>query len=475
MLIVESADTYSCMTVASVFSALPSLPQIAPDVCNEMTASFSALINSPSIWEKTRAVQHIGEAMFTASFVIAFLQAAVAILQYRTNPAGELIVPPGRTVGVEYPASKLAGVEEGGTQEEIEKRSNGPLAALKEKFEVAGKEVEAMGNTSKTSRYARILNRFNRFMFLLLPWAFKEASFVLGMRMHMMHITSIIGLARFFDAPAMFFEKKRRNGEILEEPQVASTTSVERLLVIGDSLAVGLGTVSQFDKAKNQSVAYALLENLDAHPSLPGPAFPRSLASELSSLQQIPVNWRSAGVDGGTVSHIHHFCMDVVRQEVAKNRAPDCVVILCGTNDLKLFVANPFRSMSSRAFRQKLADLVVEIRQMSPGAKIILPAIPTQMFRANSPLNIFPLAFFLDAMVSFWESQKKAVVEAFPSDDVMYVALSGNELKSWYDGGEDRSLIAADGVHPSAECYTRWGQSVARNIFKKLSIRKKND
>ncbi len=74
-------------------------------VPSELAGAFSTILKNPSFWDKTTAVQRIGETLFAASFLIAFLQAAIAIIQYRTNPVGELIFPPGRTIGIEMPAS----------------------------------------------------------------------------------------------------------------------------------------------------------------------------------------------------------------------------------------------------------------------------------------------------------------------------------------------------------------------------------
>jgi lysophospholipase L1-like esterase len=181
----------------------------------------------------------------------------------------------------------------------------------------------------------------------------------------------------------------------------------------------------------------------------------------------------------GTVSHISEFCLDVVRQEVQASRPPDCVVILCGINDLKQIVSNPITSSSpARTFREKLDKLLVDIRELcGPGTRVVLPALPMQMIHYNSPVNIFPLSFFLDTIVGFWESQKKVVVDAFPSEDVMYVPLSGAELHSWYHRSDEdddkeeapRSLTAADGVHPNTKCYSKWASSVARFVYSKTT------
>jgi hypothetical protein len=272
------------------------------ETSNEMTVALAAIFRSPSIWDTTRAIQRVGEALFTAMFVIAFLQAAVALIQYRTNPAGELIAPPGPTVGKEFPGKSTSKVSD--TELEFNEKFKSGFAAFQAKLDKAAKFAET---STRTSRYARLVGRFNRFMFLLIPWASQQVSFLLQSQMHLLHIGFIFGIARLFDIPASFIEKRRidkrrenflasrRQGQPLE---MRSKSRIKRILVIGDSLAVGLGTVNVFDKDKNQTVDYSLIENVSASPGLPGPAFPRVLATDLAEFQQEPVQWRSCGVDG---------------------------------------------------------------------------------------------------------------------------------------------------------------------------------
>ena len=248
--------TQSQPTMMPLFSSLTATHLLqSPAIVSAANAPFSALITGPDWWDRTKAVQHIGEATFTAAFLIAFLQAFVAILQYRTNPAGELVVPPGPTIGTESPNRTVL-------YDEDNHRKSSSFASLKEKFEQENYQSERV-ITSSTSRYARILNRCNRFLFLLLPWVFEKASYLMGMQMHVMHIGFIVGMVRIFDVPTTFFERQQQNSIALPDAAaVCASEKVERVLVIGDSLAVGLGTVNQFDKNKNQTVDYCLLENL---------------------------------------------------------------------------------------------------------------------------------------------------------------------------------------------------------------------
>ena len=432
---------------------------LSSDVTEETSLAMSFLQSHGfSLWTATRAVQTVGETILFASVLIAFLQAVIALFQYRTNPAGELIIPPGPTVGIAHP-----------------NQNNNNTDAITDTLPDEPVFLEMnVSDASLPSRYARNINRVNRFLFLLLPLAIQQVAFIFSSSMHVLHIGFILTLVKLFDVPASFFAQKEPHPTDPAPTRSRTRKEIERILVIGDSLAVGLGTVNVFDANKNQSIDYQLYENLQSSPSLPSPAFPQALADSLAGLLHHPVQWRSAGVDGGTVVHIRELCLPVLEEEVKAGRAPDCVVILCGLNDLKKVVSNPLQPLTPKDFRGLLNDLIVEIRRLSPGTKVILPALPTQMIHYNSPLNIFPLLFFIDIVVGFWESQKKVVVDTFPSNDVMYVPLSKNELASWYappvssdmkTAMEESALIAIDGVHPNARCYSRWAQTVGQYLF----------
>lgn len=448
---------------------------------SEIPLDSAAILHSSGILEKTQIIQRIGEAMFTASVVIAFVQAAVALVLYRTNPAGELIVPPGRTAGVEHPTSGVAAINVTGTKKGVKGLEQQRLTSDTSAIENVMFSEEKRGEmVTPANEYSRIINRFNRFMFLLLPWVSQQVCFLFQSQMHLLHLGFIVTTIRFFDFPATLIQKHHsktnpvKKFEFKPENRLDNfdTDRPKRILVIGDSLAVGIGTVEMFDASKNQTIDYHLVENLSAAPDLAGPTFPRIFAAHLADAYHLPVHWRSAGVDGGTVFHIRKFCMDVVRQEVAAGHKIDCVVILCGLNDLKEIVSNPLAcGTAARKFRRKLNDLLVDIKSACPTSRIVLPAVPAQMIRFNSPLNIFPLAFFLDAIVGFWESQKKIAIDSFPYSDVTYIDVSGEEVKAWYDddsGSGGRLLIASDGIHPNKECYSKWATHVARRVVSKL-------
>lgn len=471
-------------------------------------------------------IQRAGENIFGALFFVAVAQAFVALIQYRTNPTGQLIVPPGLTIGtVEPTPTKISSTNITSTQRPESSppiQDDSPSIQEPRQFFLSlnldGDDEDNDGNQNKpktisteVSRYSRILNRLNKSLVLLLPWASQKLGWLLRRNTHLFHFGFIISLASLFDIPNRWFVSWQRERllsgvpetplSLLEEKDLASdrrTSSIdasggtkkpiERIIVIGDSLAVGLGSCPIFDATKNNSVPFSRIENLNVDltdESVPGPSFPRALAQTLADHYQTKVHWRSAGVDGGDVGRISEYCLDVIKEEADQGRIPDVVVIMCGINDLKYFVSNPFGAPGPRIFRQRLTQLLGKIKAVAPNTTIVLPMVPTQMFDTNSPLNIFPLNIFLDAVVGFWDSQKKLVAEQYPSDKVLYVGLPPGQVYDWYqnlqeervklkpDLKEDSTgnmapteegLIAPDGVHPSAKCYALWAQFLGKRL-----------
>jgi hypothetical protein len=127
-----------------------------------------------------------------------------------------------------------------------------------------------------------------------------------------------------------------------------------------------------------------------------------------------------------------------------------------------------------------------------------LPAIPTQMFHKNSPMNIFPFNFVMDSLIGFWDSLKMSVADRVldgedilgpaPSPDalsgkkgrVIYIRTEPKEVLQWYEAPHplegpptplphehrrEEGLIAADGVHPNAKCYALWAKALANQLL----------
>ena len=446
--------------------SLPYISSSIPDIQHGISEpiyhqSLSISSSIPSV--TMQSIQKIGENTFAAMLFVALVQALVALVQYRTNPKGQLIVPPGLSFGVARP---LDLVQEG--------KLNTSSSTSNESHDTENFSLEKPSLSTETSKYAEIIHRFNRFLFLLIPWASRRIAFLWGRNTHMFHLGFILSINRLFDFPNRWFGKEKD----VEIPTASEgflsikEKSLGRLIVIGDSLAIGLGSVDAFDSEKDNSVPYMKIENTENDLG-PGPVFPRKLAESLSSQSQVPIHWRSAGVDGGDVQLIDDFCFEVIEEEAANGHPPDVVVILCGINDLKYYVSNPFQNAGPQAFRFRLLKLIRKIKEVAPHSKVVLPSFPTQMFHKHSPLNIFPLNLFLDSVVGFWDSQKKLVAAVCPSE-IYYFELKPSEVFDWFEfeakkkGHHESSLIAADGVHPNSKCYSSWAKNLGIKIFSKL-------
>ncbi|KAL3931700.1 MAG: hypothetical protein SGBAC_011185 [Bacillariaceae sp.] len=330
------------------------------------------------------------------------------------------------------------------------------------------------------SKYAKILQKVNKWLFLLIPWTMERLAFFWGRNTHVMHLGIILALNRFFDLPNRFWASKEdaMNANIARADPKSMGKPPENIVVIGDSLAVGLGSVEDFTVRGNSgdrnqetsaTTLFTKLENTQSD-SGPGPVFPRVLAESLSKSFEKPIRWRSAGVDGGDLKWIDDLCFEVIEDEVNQNRIPDVVVILCGPNDLKYFVSNPLQSAGPKVFRGRLYYLIRRIKEVAPNAKIVVPSFPTQMFNRKSPLNIFPLNFFLDSVIGFWDSQKKMVTDSLP-EEIMYFEMNPAEIFEWhkFQDHTDSTLLAPDGVHPNAKCYNLWATSLGLRISKTLT------
>ena len=588
---------------------------------SDLLNSFSRLLNtgqSGSVLSgftlTMEGVQRLAFSTVLATMLVAALQAGVALFQYRTNPQGQLAIPPGPTVGIEYPnnvnnCSSISWVhkQQGRIQTEkikrekamammpdvrtrnvaiestalVESSNKQTMVALddREDFDLTEPENASLleeyipswflftdKNNTLSDRYGRVVKRMNRFLVLLLPLLVKKV-YVLWLKCsHLMDIGIVLALVRVIDSvsrrvanfvlPDLLKNVKSKllwnnllglaspyieglspdtNGDVLHSQSLSqSPTSslsgrgeisfsatpakpLRRVLVLGDSLAVGIGCIDRFETRSppEEGLEYWRIENTTAFSTQPvsnqdsatSPIFPRLLAAALASGQKHSVSWRSAGVDGGAVSHIREFLLPVLKEEVDAGRKPDCLVILCGMNDLKLQFADaavkPWRIFSAYAFRRDLRLLFKDIATIccSSGHEstssadkmlVVLPAMPVQMFLKNTVVSIFPLFLLLDMIVGYWESQKKRMADQYSSAhdcpvDIKYMPLSATVVNEWYDRDSQMTLeynnetnttsaslgllskgfVAADGIHPNAKCYAFWAEYVADSLLNK--------
>ena len=375
---------------------------------------------------------------------------------------------------------------------------------------------------SNVSWASKIIKKLNKSLVFLLPYITRNIHNILTRNSHIFHVgfmvfilDSLLPLFDGDDDTVLVADKradkdanviKTDSGRVptsllkkINSPKEIDNKDPLNVLVIGDSLAIGIGCIEKFDATKDNSLPFALVENTVASPltnantQRQGPVFPQVLARTLSYHLRRPVNWRSAGVDGGSISEIRELCMDVVKEE--SFQGIDFIVVLFGMNDLKkLLSVNPINQIfagdkgekqghrATSQFRHGMEVFLRDIHAHAPDALVVFPALPVQPFNKNSLINIFPLGMVVDAVLGVWERQKKLV--ANKSSNAVYVELKANEIADWYSSGngavfstngmigkEDSSrlirndvLLSADGVHPNKKMYSKWAELVGNKL-----------
>ena len=195
--------------------------------------------------------------------------------------------------------------------------------------------------------------------------------------------------------------------------QVSTTTTVEheivttsnkgkiKLLLIGDSLACGIGCE---DKHDNSLV------------------FPQMVAKVLSIALQQEVNWLCCGKVGATAKQLHSEVLPQQKNEIIKllsdSYSPDdklIVIVLCGLNDWRSMLESfPF-GKGLESFRSELKILVDDIKviasDLNCSCDVYLPAIPIKA-TASDPNSFFttrPLKDVVEFISWLWDMQKQAL------------------------------------------------------------------
>ncbi|CAB9499626.1 expressed unknown protein [Seminavis robusta] len=479
---IRSQQSHLYFDLASVLDPV-SLQDSLPPVLQQLSQTL--FFQPTETLSTARMIQTAGEASFAGLFAIAAVQGALVMRQYQTNPNGGLIVPPGLTVGDEDATKDTIPMDFAAAAP----MTNG-VAALKAQTVMTDEEIQAMVcNTEDTELSCAMKKQWYHITtqvlaVALIPLAAVAApsmglaSFFLRFE-HIMHLAVMFGLTHVYD----FFRKLPSMETLagnIERPSVSAQQQEPmfsgdhpRVMVLGDSMCVGIGTCEVFDGEKVYDIPLHKEEHLADTPddiltsASPGPVFPKILAKTLSQRLQKPVAWRSAGVDGGSTLDIAEHLLEVVQDEVDQDKAPDLVVVLTGSNDLKHLLDG---SASVKGFRSNLMDLAKQIQTISPKTRVVFPALPTYRMDQKSILNVFPLSVFLDSFMGVWDAQKMTVADQCPG--VMHVDLTVKDVNSWYqkeEGEEPVSLIAADGIHPNARCYAKWGAFVGNSLADQIS------
>jgi lysophospholipase L1-like esterase len=147
------------------------------------------------------------------------------------------------------------------------------------------------------------------------------------------------------------------NDLILEEYSSRSPSKKVKLLILGDSLAVGVGCDS------------------DVHVMV------KVLAKTLSVTLGTDIEWKVAGIVGGTASDLKNKLVPSLKsdflniQENERNEVEVIVIVICGINDCKKIFENFPYGDGPSTFRRNLKDLINELRSdLHVPCRIFLPA-----------------------------------------------------------------------------------------------------
>ena len=212
----------------------------------------------------------------------------------------------------------------------------------------------------------------------------------------------------------------RRVVPLLPEPpqpwEGGGGTDPIRLLVIGDSMAVGVGVG-------------------DAADALAG-----HLAAELTERTGRPVRWRARGRNGATAR-------DVFRDHLpsALDEPTDLVVISLGAND-------SMQVRSHRAFKRDMKRILRDIAAAHPEAVVLMSALPA--FHRFGLLPE-PLRTTLALHSQSLEVSARRAFERFPR------AHMTPPLPPYAD-----DHFATDDFHPSAQGYREWAEFIVDDAFR---------
>jgi len=222
---------------------------------------------------------------------------------------------------------------------------------------------------------------------------------------------------------------------------------MKRIVIIGDSLVVGIGCKE-------------------------APVMPEAICGRLAELLRVDVQWRALGVDGGDVRTIHSKVLAAVDDAVHSSTPPpqphtrgsaahrdadqggkvDAVIVLCGLNDLKRL----WMGRTSSVFRRDLDKFLVELRaKVGDECLIVLPAIPMEETLLPEPVRTLGIY-----MGHLFDEQKreKAAIEALTH----FIPKPAMEI--WARAKAKGIIVAEDGVHPNERGYDVFGEYLADHL-----------
>ena len=229
-------------------------------------------------------------------------------------------------------------------------------------------------------------------------------------------------------APVLFAQGRRlrRDTPILPDAALPWSGTVPgenplRLLVLGDSTAVGVGAATQDD------------------------ALPGNLARELHARWHRGVEWTAMGRSGATAHDlVHDYLPQALEAEF------DFVFLTVGANDA-------LKIRTRAAFSRDVRSILSQLRQRNPDAVQMMSSLPA-FYRFE--LLPQPLKRNLYLHSSSLESAARSVVREF-----------GNSFMSPKPPPYTEGFFATDLFHPSSQGYRDWARFAIDDAFSSGHLR----
>jgi len=258
-------------------------------------------------------IQTLGETLLTACVLLSIIQASIALYQYRYDSRGQLPYPDGLTLGVIQYEKENNGTKTNTNTSEyqaVQHKDNNDTATDLE-------DIISEINEEPSKTMPQLMKKMNKALFLLLPWITQNVHMLLTRNAHLFHVGFIITLGSFLED--MMRNDKGDLDEYNSPTLFQKVNDVSfnkkdplRVLVIGDSLSIGIGCIERFDANKDNSIPMELVQKTTGDHNtdkLQGPVFPQAFARSLSRHFRLPVHYRSAGVDGGGKRYSRITCL----------------------------------------------------------------------------------------------------------------------------------------------------------------------
>jgi len=186
------------------------------------------------------------------------------------------------------------------------------------------------------------------------------------------------------------------------------------LLAMGDSIIAGVGTGSmQF-------------------------SLPVQFACALAETRQRSVHWHVEGTNGADIADLR-----VTIARLQQNQPADVILISIGVNDVTGL-------SSTRHWRFQLNQLVAELRQKWPDARVIFAGLPPM---GRFPLPPQPLRFTLGQRAAKLDAMAAGIISR--QAGMLHIPTDINPLTQEF---------CEDGFHPSAESCAIWAKVLAQRF-----------